>query len=467
MSAIRTPSVTDQRIRRAGPRRTLVCRLAPFPLLVLLLIFTSFSVVAADAERDYLLGMQDKVRIKVLEWRASRDEVFEWTALNTDYTVNPSGNISLPLIGDIPAAGLSTAALAVEISQRLKERIGLVGRLDVSVEVVQFRPFYIVGEVEKPGEYPFRPELTVLRALSIAGGLKRATELSLTRSISAMGEIQLNALEVNSLLARLARLKAELEDADEIDFPKALMERARTTSVALLMQQEKLILESRREALNTQLHAYEQLKTYLGKEVESLIAQLHALDKQAELFRREHEGVASLVSRGLAATSRQLELERAMASMEGDRLRLGTNLMKARQEISRTDIAILDLKNKRKTEITMELRQTQAKLEEAGQKLDTAQKLLNEAQVSASRLFAQENGSRRPEPQYSIVRQINGESQTIAATETTPVEPGDTVKVEFLINEEHSLGALHERTPALTSLLKRERRAETESHAGN
>ena len=421
------------------------------PLLGLFLLLPWVQVAVAATNSDYLLGIQDKVRVNVFEWRASLDQVFEWAALNNEYTVSTSGTISLPLIGEVPATGLNTATLAQAISARLKARIGLVGRLDVSVEIVQFRPFYIVGEVEKPGEYPYRPGLTVLRALSIAGGLQRATELSLTRSISAMGDIQLNALEVNSLLARRARLQAELSGTDEIDFPKALAERAHMTSIGLLMQQEMLILQSRREALDTQVHAYEQLKVYLDKEVESLAAQVQTLDKQAALFKREHEGVASLVSRGLAATSRQLELERAMASMEGDRLRLGTNLMKARQDISRTDIAILELKNKRTTEITLELRQTQAKLEEARQKLDTAGKLLHESQVSSARLISQDGRSRRPEPTYTIVRRSGEDSRTIAATETTLVEPGDTVKVEFLVGDENSLGGLLEPSEARTT----------------
>lgn len=447
-----------------APARCGRCRL--ISLLILLLFAPWHHVYAADANSDYLLGVQDKVRIKVFEWRASLDQVFEWTALNSEYTVGTSGDLSLPLIGEVPATGMNTAALATAISERLKARIGLVGRLDVSVEVVQFRPFYIVGEVEKPGEYPFRPGLTVLRALSIAGGLQRATELSLARSISVQGEIQLNAMETNSLLARRARLEAELKGAEEIEFPKALTERAHVTSIGLLMQQEKLILEARREALDTQLHAYEQLKTYLDKEVESLIAQLQTLDKQAALFKREHEGVASLVSRGLAATSRQLELERAMASMEGDRLRLGTNLMKARQEISRTDISTLELKNKRTTEITLELRQTQAKLEEARQKLDTAGKLLDETQVSASRLLSRGSRGRRPEPTFTIVKQT-GDGTAVAATETTLIEPGDTVKVEFIVDDENSASLLLEPSSSQTTAWGTERHVGSASRARN
>jgi polysaccharide export outer membrane protein/exopolysaccharide production protein ExoF len=457
---------TTNRHGRIVVRQRAQCRRLLAIVLSLLFLIPWFHTASAETNNDYLLGMQDKVRVQVFEWRASLDQVFEWKALNSEYTVGTSGTVSLPLIGEVPAIGMNTVTLAQSISERLKTRIGLAGRLDVSVEVVQFRPFYIVGEVEKPGEYPFRPGLTVLRALSIAGGLQRATELSLTRSIAALGEIQLSALETNSLLARRSRLEAELRGTDEIEYPKALVERAHMTSIALLMKQEKLILEARREALDTQLQAHEQLKNYLEKEIESLTAQVQTLDKQAALFKREHEGVASLVSRGLAATSRQLELERAMASMEGDRLRLGTSLMKARQDISKTDISILELKNKRTTEITLELRQTQAKLEEVRQKQDTAEKLLHESQVSSARLFSQGSRGRRPEPTYTIIKWAEGEPQTIAATETTLVEPGDTVKVEFALADENVLGVQLE--PSTDPLLRQnQRRVESASSARN
>lgn len=415
---------------------------------------------AVSASSDYLLGTQDKVRLRVFEWRPSRDEVFEWAALNTEYTIDAAGNISLPLLGDVPATGMTTTDLATRISEQLRQRIGLVGQPDVSVEVIQFRPFYIVGQVEKPGEYPFRPGLTVLRAVSIAGGLQRATELSLRRSISTLGEIQLHALETNGLLARRARLEAELRGLDAIEFPRALAERAHMASISMLMQQENLIFDSRREALNTQLQAYKQLKIFLEKEVDSLDAQIKILDKQTALFKQEHDGVSSLVSRGLAVTSRQLDLERAMASMEGDRLRLETNLMKIRQDISRTDISVLELRNRRATEVTLELRQTQSKLEEVGQKSETAEKLLHEDQSTSARLMSQRGPGGAPQPNYTIVRHIGGEARNLLATETSLVEPGDTVKVEFPIDGDLTTGGLLEPGAPAATNSGIERRAE-------
>jgi protein involved in polysaccharide export with SLBB domain len=84
----------------------------------------SLVPVAAAAD-GYRLGVQDKVRIRVLEWLAAQDTLHEWTPLNGEFMVGPSGTISLPLVGEVPAAGARTDELAQAISARLKERVGL------------------------------------------------------------------------------------------------------------------------------------------------------------------------------------------------------------------------------------------------------------------------------------------------------------------------------------------------------
>jgi polysaccharide export outer membrane protein/exopolysaccharide production protein ExoF len=397
--------------------RKLLQRLAALLLASVLLI--PFSAAGQAGGADYRLGPLDKIRLKVFEWRPSRDEVYEWEALNDEYTVGVSGKVSLPLVGEVTAEGLAANELGRAIETQFRQRLGLAASPAVSVEIVQYRPVYVVGQVDKPGEYAYRPGLTVLKALSLAGGLQKSTELGLSRLISGLGDIELLALDSNSLLARRARLEAELKDADQIQFPRSLVDRQNVASVALILQQEQHIFATRREAVRTQLAAMQDLKSYLEKEVVSLNAQVSAEDKQMALLNEELKGVNTLASKGLVSTPRQLGLERTMAQMEGDRLRRQSEVMRARQEISKTEIAILELRNKRKNEIAVELRLTQAALEQAAQKTETNQRLVDEASGAAH--------LRGAETVYSIVRQQSGEE--VRATETTPVEPGDTVKV--------------------------------------
>ena len=91
---------------------------------------------AACGAGDYALGPQDKIRIKVYDWRANVGEAHEWTALTGDYSVSASGALSLPLIGDVASAGKTTSQIADAIGDRLKTTVGLAQKPVASVEVI-------------------------------------------------------------------------------------------------------------------------------------------------------------------------------------------------------------------------------------------------------------------------------------------------------------------------------------------
>lgn len=413
--------------RRAVAARPLLALLAMAALAMQLGPLPAF----AEGVAEYQLGAQDRIRVKAFEWRASRDEMYEWKALNAEYIISPSGKVALPFIGEVPAEGKTTAELSEAIGDGLRDRMGLASSPDISVEVVKFRPFYIMGHVEKPGEYAYRPDLNVLQALTIAGGLQRRTSDMrwIERDvISARGDLRINAVEVSSLLARKARLQAELKRNDAIEFPKKLIERKDDPRIAAILAQETLIFDARHDSMRTQIKALEDLKTFLASEVVSIEQQLVLHGRQLELVKKERDSVVSLVNRGLAVEPRRLGLERNVAQLDGDRLRLEGTLSKAKQDISRTEISILDLRNGRLNEVTADLRSTQSKLDELALKARTTEDLLYEAEIVAPELDDARDSERQPV--YTIVRQADGQAVTMTATETTVVEPGDAIKVE-------------------------------------
>ncbi len=106
----------------------------------------------------YTLGPGDQLNIKVV---GAED-------LTGDYPVTDSGTVSVPLIGDVKAAGLTRVQLETEIAQKLAQ--GYIRNPKVNVAIVKYRPFYIYGEVAKPGEYPYASGMKVLNAIATAGG---------------------------------------------------------------------------------------------------------------------------------------------------------------------------------------------------------------------------------------------------------------------------------------------------------
>ena len=109
-------------------------------------------------EEPYRLAAGDRLRIIV----------FGQDTLSNAYAVDGSGRISVPLIGLVDCSGLSTAQLEKRIEERL--RAGFLREPRVAVEVEQFRPFFILGEVNQSGQYPFVANSTIQTAVAIAGG---------------------------------------------------------------------------------------------------------------------------------------------------------------------------------------------------------------------------------------------------------------------------------------------------------
>jgi len=132
---------------------------------------------AASYEQPYTLGPGDKLRVVV----------FGQDGISSTYIVDAGGNVSLPLIGSVPARGITTQQLSQRIAERLKQ--GYVREPHVTVEVESYRPFFILGEVTTPGQYPYVADMTVEKAIAIAGGFApRAYKSTVELTRSAPGD---------------------------------------------------------------------------------------------------------------------------------------------------------------------------------------------------------------------------------------------------------------------------------------
>lgn len=113
---------------------------------------------ARAAAQNYQLSAGDKVHVAV----------FNEDNLSGDFVVAPDGKVAMPLAGGIQAAGLTLPEFQEAITTRLKD--GIVQQPNVTVTASELRPYYILGEVNKPGKYSYTPDLTVLNAVATAEG---------------------------------------------------------------------------------------------------------------------------------------------------------------------------------------------------------------------------------------------------------------------------------------------------------
>ena len=140
--------------------------------------------------RAYTLGPGDRLRVITY----GEDQ------LTGDFVVNDAGNIEVPLLGTVKTEGLTVSQLQVEMVAALKSR-ELIKTPSVAVEVSQYRPIFVLGEVSRPGSYAYQPKMTVLTAVALAGGFTyRAVKATQSVTRAAEGQATENRATPQSLL---------------------------------------------------------------------------------------------------------------------------------------------------------------------------------------------------------------------------------------------------------------------------
>jgi polysaccharide export outer membrane protein len=138
---------------------------------------TQAYAAPSNYQPSYTLDSGDKLRIVV----------FGQEGITNSYLVGVDGSVNLPLIGAVPARGFSTQQLSQMIAERLKQ--GYVREPHVSVEIETYRPFFILGEVTTPGQYPYVANMTAEKAIAIAGGFSpRANKRTVEVTRNAPGQ---------------------------------------------------------------------------------------------------------------------------------------------------------------------------------------------------------------------------------------------------------------------------------------
>ena len=400
------------------------------PYLATFAFLTSVGVVSAEG--SYRLGPLDQLQVKVSDLRAGTGEAYQWQAFNGDFTVGASGRVALPIIGEIEANGRTTTDIANDIAERLKAKAGLATKPDASVQILKFRPFYVIGSVEKPGGYEFRPDLTVLQAISLAGGIQRVPTdvlLQFVRdAVQSRGEIKQLSATRFALIARQARLDAEIKDTSLV-FPAEVESRSKEPEIARILREERLALDARRASLNSQIANLKQSKDFLTEQISSLLSKDANTGEQVQIIKQELARISGLVSKGLSAMPRQIETSQTLATLESSRLDVQIAVIRARQDISKADRDILELKDQRRNTVLQELAETRIKLNETTAKLEASRNLLYQAEIRSPATVVA-NAEAYTKPEYVILRRRGGKSEQISAEEGDLLEPGDVIRVQ-------------------------------------
>jgi polysaccharide biosynthesis/export protein ExoF len=386
-----------------------------------MLVLLAFASGARAA--DYVLGPQDVVMIRVGHWDVVLGSYVAWTDMNGEYTVAPDGTLALPLAGQIMAAGQSPGRIAADIATALRD--GLVSRdeVQVTVDMVRFRPIYVLGAVRTPGAYPYSPGLTVLQAIGLAGGLAQSRveyQRNTRTALASLGNYEVLSLALLRRLATEARLVAESEGRDRVETPAGLSEAVLGTD---LMAREREIFAARTAALESALSQLDGLEQLLERQIEQLTEQLALRERQSQLAAEELASITDLVARGLSVAGRRIELEMRVADQEVRLLELATARLNAEQRLNEAGRERLDLVNTRAREVAEQLLIVRSEIEEYRIRMRTEAALYAEA-TQYEDGYMQMEGLGAPDMMLT-----RGNDPAVAVDRADLIQPGDVLEL--------------------------------------
>ena len=189
--------------------------------------------------------------------------------------------------------------------------------------------------------------------------------------------------QLSDAKAREARLLAERDGADTIEFPPDLAAATGDPTVAAALAGQQKIFDTRRSLLESKMAAIRERINQVHEEITGHEAEVAALQKRTALLQEEIGGVKELVAKGLERKPHLLQLQRDLADMEGKRGDTMAQIAKARQTIAESEVDILSLKNDRQKEVADELRETQKKRHELEEQAQAAADVLVRTEVKA------------------------------------------------------------------------------------
>jgi HlyD family secretion protein len=255
----------------------------------------------------------------------------------------------------IMVVGIGGWAMTTELSGAVIAQGSLV--VDTNVKKVQHPTGGIVGELlvrdgdaVKTGDLLVRLDATVARA-------------NLTAIVKSLAELN----------ARQARLEAEREGVDRLEFPPELTERMHDPNFARPMAGERKLFELRVKARDGQQAQLRERIVQLREEIRGLAEQAEAKEQEIKLIKRELEGVQELFRKNLIQITRLTALERDTARLEGERGRLIAQIASSRGKIAETELQVIQVEQNRQSEVGKEIAEVRARIAELGERRVTAE----------------------------------------------------------------------------------------------
>jgi protein involved in polysaccharide export with SLBB domain len=370
----------------------------------------------------YRLGVGDRVKLKVYE----RDDI------SGEFRVRPDGTIAVPLLGSFPAVDQSPEALEESIARGLASLTS--HRPHLSIEVIEWRPVYVAGIVDKPGIYAFSPGMTASHAVAAAGGIYRPIAgarmtIDVTREL---GQQQQTKEELKRAWARRARLAAEIRGARALTAPDRLVELAGAGEASAIMQAERQIFDRRSFNYQRRIEAAQQEIVHANSEAQASRKQLELLQRRIALAKAELESTEKLVDRGLTTRPRVVAMKQEVAALETQWHEIEAAIARAQRTVAGLEDRKAALDTERGLELDEQAKSTEEEIRRLELQLRASRNVVREmAPELANALAGPDAVLSSPSISYQIMRLVDGRQVVFPAEETTPLLPGDVLRTQL------------------------------------
>lgn len=374
------------------------------------------------ARTEFLLASGDMLKFDILD--DEREPV--------DLLVASDGTIQAPFLGSVPVAGLSVGEAREQLKARyVEQKIFVAPRVGLSV--ASYRPIFVIGDVKQPGAYPFQADLTIEKAMGLAGGQLTAAQgedpvLSRSRLHGELDKIDTTIIQKALAIARLKAQIADRAAIDDDDIPQEARAYIDGAVAETMWAVEQRILEADRsgfadqkavliEGIAEAQRGQELLQELGGKVTQSI-----------EMSRADLERGRALQRRGIKTLTDVSNLERQLNAEEARQLQVLSELSNGRQDLGTLKQQLAGLEQTRKIQALTDLQSHTAEL--AGSiatRRSTEEQLMLISALSAQQI----QDSKEIVLDFLIRRSGRNGAGDLVATRSSPVEPGDVIVVSI------------------------------------
>lgn len=361
-------------------------------------------------------------------------DVFLSPEHSAETRVDDNGEITMPAVGRVRAAGLTLEELETAIVERLV-KLSDIQSVRVVVSVSEYRPVYVVGLVNNPGRFPYAPRTTILQAVALAGGvgnplMRRAAQMNNPADLVDRQErFDVATRQYWSALARRARLLTEQKGESTVAFPEDLVAKLKQAGEEGVITRENEIFTARLKAHENGLQVLEDQKGIIQQEIVNAKNYAADVKESVPAMQRELDNLTSLRDKGLTRRLEVLTVQRQVTDMQREMRLSEVTASRAQRELNDIDKRASDLVNLRQAEVGQALIDTEAEIVALRTKLENQAKLL-----PAGSNLVQTGDESALEGElvvsYEVVRlNADGVAKPIQADEGFLLMPGDVLKV--------------------------------------